>query len=169
MVTKETRGMMRVPMSLLLGLATALSGCVSSAKYELARKDAEHARMLYQRESDRTGQLTEQVKQMKQRLEELDAKLQEAQEEARRAGREYKDVRDELLRLKIAQEQSRHQAKERLKHVQRLLEKEKAMIETEAGLTNEPGPVSEQSHQRIRRLLEEMRGLLSTLEEPSRP
>jgi monoamine oxidase len=142
-----------------LGLA-GLVGCVSQNTYELARMDAENARLRYQQETQRTQALTEQVKQMKLQIEELETKARIAGETADRATRDYKQVRDELLAMKISQEQEQHRIKTKLKQNLKQLDQERALLELDQDLSKKYENASPETKQRVRELLQQIDGLL---------
>jgi hypothetical protein len=155
------------PVILLAGLGIVLggaTGCVSYSSYEMARRDAENTRLLYQNETRRAVELAEQNKKMKLQIEDMEARVRNATETADRASKEYKIVRDELLAIKMQSEQERHQAKDRLKRATRQLEKERAVLETEAELQARSPAVSEQTRERVRALLQEVQTLLEQVE-----
>ncbi len=157
-----TRGTMRV--ALATGLLSGLSGllsCVSQSTYEVALRDVENARLRYQQETQRNQALTDQIKQMKVQVEDLESKLRIASETTDRATREYKQVREELLALKMQQDQERQQARSRLRQSQRQLEQERAVLETESDLHSRYQAASEETKERVRALLEEIQSLLA--------
>lgn len=88
-----------------------LPGCVSNSTYELAKRDAENARLLYQNEQHRTQELATANKQIKAQVEALQVALEDAQKKFERVDRDWRETRDELLKLKIEREQQ--QAKSR--------------------------------------------------------
>jgi|CXWL01.1.fsa_nt_gi septal ring factor EnvC (AmiA/AmiB activator) len=101
------------------GLAAVLlftvlaTGCVSQTSYELARKDADMATLRYQQEQERTQGLTATNKKMRQYVDELETSLRDTKERLARADKDWKDTRDELLKLKITQEQGQKRSKGR--------------------------------------------------------
>jgi septal ring factor EnvC (AmiA/AmiB activator) len=102
------------PDSRLLFAATALlisfcgiTSCVSTEAYELAKRDADNARLSYQNEQRRSQELGLSQKRMKQQLEELEKILKDTQDKLARTEREWRETRDELLRIKIEREQAR--------------------------------------------------------------
>lgn len=117
---------------LMAGAVAAQSGCVSSSSYELARSHAENAKLLYQNEQRRAQELAATNKQLKQQIEDLETKLRTTREQLARTEQEWKEARDELLKLKIEREQQQPrrsrepadspEAKRRLKDLLRQLE-----------------------------------------------
>ncbi|MGH7251520.1 MAG: hypothetical protein ACREIK_06650, partial [Nitrospiraceae bacterium] len=79
-------------------------GCVSSNTYELAKSNAENAKLLYQNEQRRSQELAGTAKQMKLQIEGLEATLRDTREKLERTDRDWRETRDELLKLKIEQE-----------------------------------------------------------------
>jgi hypothetical protein len=142
-----------------LGL-TGLVGCVSQNTYDLARMDAENARLRYQQETQRTQALTEQIKQMKLQIEDLETKSRIAGETADRATRDYKQVRDELLAMKISQEQEQHRIKTKLKQNLKQLDQERALLELDQDLGKKYENAAPETKQRVRELLQQIDGLL---------
>jgi hypothetical protein len=143
----------------VLGL-TGLVGCVSQNTYDLARMDAENARLRYQQETQRTQALTEQIKQMKLQIEDLETKSRIAGETADRATRDYKQVRDELLAMKISQEQEQHRIKTKLKQNLKQLDQERALLELDQDLGKKYENAAPETKQRVRELLQQIDGLL---------
>ena len=82
-------------------------GCVSSSTYELAKSNAENAKLLYQNEQRRSQELAGTAKQMKLQIEGLEATLRDTREKLERTDRDWRETRDELLRVKIEREQQR--------------------------------------------------------------
>lgn len=142
-----------------LGLASAV-GCVSQNTFELARMDAENAKLRYQQEAQRTQALTEQVKQMRFQIEDLEIKLRNASETADRASREYKQIRDELLAMKIRQEQEQHRIKTRLRQSLKQLDQERALLESEQDLSAKYDGATPETKERVKELLQQIDGLL---------
>ncbi len=144
---------------IVLGLASVV-GCVSQNSYELARMDAENATLRYQQEAQRTQVLAEQVKQMKVQIEDLETKRRTASETADRATREYKQVRDELLAMKIRQEQEQHRIKTRLKQNLKQLDQERTLLEAEQDLSTKYEGAAPETKERVKELLQQIDGLL---------
>jgi septal ring factor EnvC (AmiA/AmiB activator) len=90
-------------LTLIAGLAGgSISGCVLGSTFEQAQREAE--RRLYNEQ--RTSQeLADANKRLKQRVDELESALRTAREDLVRTERIWKETRDELLKLKIEQEQ----------------------------------------------------------------
>lgn len=148
-----------VSAGLALGLAGVV-GCVSQSTYELARMDAENTKLRYQQEVQRAQALTEQVKQMKLQIEDLENKQRTASETADRATREYKQVRDELLAMKIRQEQEQHRIKTRLKQSLKQLDQERLLLEAEQDLGLKYEGATPETKERVKELLQQIDGLL---------
>lgn len=144
---------------IVLGLASVVS-CVSQTSYELARMDAENAQLRYQQEAQRAQALAEQVKQMKFQIEDLETKQRTASEIADRATREYKQVRDELLAMKIRQEQEQHRIKARLRQNLKQLNQERTLLETEQDLSTKYEGATPETKERVKELLQQIDGLL---------
>lgn len=142
-----------------LGLAV-LVGCVSQNTYDLARMDAENAKLRYQQEAQRTQALTEQIRQMKIQIDDLETKSRAAGETADRATREYKQVRDELLAMKISQEQEQHRIKTKLKQNLKQLDQERTLLELEQDLGKKYENATPETKQRVKELLQQIDGLL---------
>jgi septal ring factor EnvC (AmiA/AmiB activator) len=130
-----------------------LTGCVSSSTYELAKRDAEKAMLLYQNEQHRTQELATANKQLKQQVEALQVTLKDTQEKFERADRDWRETRDELLKLKIEREQ---QARGRARRG----EAERAVL----GLP-EPAPKSafesEETKRRLKELMQQLQSVLN--------
>jgi uncharacterized protein YlxW (UPF0749 family) len=78
---------------------------VSNSTYELAKRDAENAKLLYQNEQHRTQELVTANKQIKAQVEALQVALEDAQKKFERVDRDWRETRDELMKLKIEREQ----------------------------------------------------------------
>jgi len=78
----------RIAVMTVLGwmLAGVSTGCVSSSTYELAKSNATTA------------------KQMKLQIEALEATLRDTREKLERTDQDWREARDELLRVKIERE-----------------------------------------------------------------
>lgn len=136
-----------------IGVALGGSACVSGDTYELARKDAENARLLYQNEQRQTQDLVANNKRLKQQIEELEAALRDTREKLARVDREWREVRDELLRLKIEREQRRSARQ----HGESQLNLDTAKPDTDERARR---LLPDDSKRRLRELLEELQGLL---------
>ena len=95
-------------MSPLIAALALIAGCVSHDAYELARKDAENARLLHQNEQRHALELAAANKRMKQQIDEMQASVREMRDNLARTEREWREARDELLRIKIDREQRRN-------------------------------------------------------------
>ncbi len=85
------------------GIVAGLSsGCVASSTYEQAQKTAERQLLNEQRLAQ---DLAAGNRQMKQRIGELESTLRSMQEQLALTDKDWKDTRDELLRMKIDKEQ----------------------------------------------------------------
>ncbi len=145
-------------------LAIGQTGCVSSSAYELARKDAENARLLYQNETRRAQELAATATQLKAQIERTQAELKKAQEQIARTEQEFHATRDELLRLKIEWEQHQHALRKQLKIAQAQLQREKAVLDTEADLRSKTEGQSEETRRRVKDLVVQIQTLLRQLE-----
>jgi hypothetical protein len=139
-------------------LCVGTIGCVSTEAYELAKKDADNARLLYQNEQRRGQELALSNKKMKQHLEELDATLKDMREKVSRTEREWRETRDELLRIKIEQEQRRGA----LRHSpsQLGLEDARPAPVGPEGPPRKVPPGSDETKRRLRDLLEQLQDVL---------
>jgi hypothetical protein len=136
-----------------IGLGLGGSACVSGDTYELAKKDAENARLLYQNEQRQTLDLVANNKRLKQQIEELDAALRETKEKLARINREWLETRDELLRLKIEREQRRS-----ARHGESQLNLDTAKPDSDERAKRQLQ--SEDPKRRLKEILEELQGLL---------
>lgn len=84
-------------------LVCGATGCVSTRTFEEAQQRA-YAR--HQEDQRQILDLTVSNKRLTQRIDELEASLQSAREQAARTEKEWKEARDELLKLKIEKEQA---------------------------------------------------------------
>lgn len=145
----------------VLGLlvAGASMGCVSSSTYELAKSNAENAKLLYQNEQRRAQELSGTVKQLKQQLESLEATLRDTRDKLERTDREWRETRDELLKLKIDQEQ-RRKGRQRLVETQPGLEAEKAAVAAELEARLKQQTESEDAKRRLKELMQQLQTVL---------
>ncbi len=149
--------------AVLLGASMALTGCVSSTTYELAKRDAQNATLLLQHEQRRIQDLTAEHKRMTQRIEQLQADLQKTQQELTVRDQAWRETRDELLQLKIDQEKTQHQIKRRLKEAKAHLQQEQAALETALALQAQTQGQSEDTKRRIQELIQEIQNLLDRM------
>jgi chromosome segregation ATPase len=93
-------------------LASLQTGCVAGSTYEQAQQKAYE-----QHQQDQTQILNLGVanRRLKERAEELESSLQSAHEQLTRIEQERKQIRDELLRLKIEKEQQPGRRQDRLR------------------------------------------------------
>ncbi|WP_447972708.1 hypothetical protein [Nitrospira sp. Kam-Ns4a] len=145
-------------------IAVGQTGCVSSSTYELARKDAENARLLYQNETRRAQELAATVVQLTAQIERTQAELKKAQEQIARTEQEFQATRDELLRLKIDWEQHQHALRKQLKVAQAHLQREQAVLDAEADLRSKTEGQSEETRRRVKALVVQIQTLLGQLE-----
>jgi len=96
-----------VLMALLL---CTLAGCVSSRTYEEAQQ---HAYARHQEDQREILDLSVSNKRLVQRIEELEAALESAREQVARTEKEWKEARDELLKLKTEKEQTPNRRRDR--------------------------------------------------------
>ncbi len=145
-------------------LVVASFGCVSSSTYELARSNAENAKLLYQSEQRRANELAASAKKMKQHIEELEASLQESRDKLTRTDRDWRETRDELLRLKIEREQARRKGGERAPEfvVHAETEKPAPALEPEPPQPK-AGPQSDDPKRRLKELLQQLQSALEHL------
>lgn len=92
-------------------LASLQTGCVASSTYEQAQ---EKAYVQHQQDQRQILDLSVGNKRLKERVEELESSLQSAREQLTRTEQERKEIRDEILRLKIEKEQQPGRRKDRL-------------------------------------------------------
>ncbi|MEK6526469.1 MAG: hypothetical protein AABZ22_06315 [Nitrospirota bacterium] len=153
----------RIAVMTVLGwmVAGVSTGCVSSSTYELAKSNAENAKLLYQNEQRRSQELAATAKQMKLQLETLEATLRDTREKLERTDRDWREARDELLRVKIEREQQRRKGRERVVETLSRIEAEKpASAPDPEALLKQQG----QSDETKRRLKELMQQLQTALE-----
>jgi len=133
-------------------------GCVSSSTYELAKSNAENAKLLYQNEQRRSQELVASAKQMKQQIESLEAILREAREKLERTDRDWRETRDELLKLKIEREQQRR--KIRVGDFLTRPEMEKPPLDVESEARVKPQAESEDAKRRLKELMQQLQTVL---------
>jgi len=145
-------------------LIAASSGCVSSSKYDLAKANAENAKLLYQNEAQRSSDLTAGAKQIKRQIEDLEASLRDTRERLARGDREWRETRDELLRLKIEREQTRRKGGERVQEfiVHSDTERPMPAIEAESLRSRTESPPDDPKR-RLKELLQQLQSVLDHL------
>lgn len=146
-------GRLIVGMMLAGTLAGIGSGCVSSERYELTRREAEHARLLYENEQRRAQELAASNQQLKRKLQELEGRLQNEREKLERSVAEYRETRDELFRLNLDRQRQSARVKDRLQETQRQPEKQ-----PDRHLESKPS--SDASSLRLRESIQEIQTLL---------
>jgi TolA-binding protein len=152
-----------VALALVAGLAI-MTACVSTDAYELARKDAENARLLHQNEQRHAQELALANKRMKQQIEEMQATLREMRETLARTERDWRETRDELLRIKIDREQQRRGGREReaqvgLETLKQPTEASRSAPPDLEGARRKASPPDEVK-QRLKTVLEQLQGVL---------
>jgi len=133
-------------------------GCVSSSSYELAKSNAENAKLLYQNEQRRSQELAGTAKQMKLQLETLEATLRDTREKLERTDRDWRETRDELLRVKIEREQQRR--KIRVGDFLTRPEMEKPTLDVESEARFKPQVESEDAKRRLKELMQQLQSVL---------
>ena len=98
-------------LSMTMAVTMAWSGCVSNQTFEQAQQKA-YAQL--QQEQQQLLELNVTNKRLKQRADELEAALQLTREQLGRTEKEWKEVRDELLKLKIEKEQQPGKRRDRV-------------------------------------------------------
>ncbi|MBA2251548.1 MAG: hypothetical protein H0W13_02405, partial [Nitrospirales bacterium] len=83
-------------------LASLLTGCVASSTYEQAQ---EKAYVQHQQDQRQILDLNVGNRRLKEKVETLESSLQASREQLTRTEQERKEMRDEMLRLKIEKEQ----------------------------------------------------------------
>ena len=138
-----------------LGVST---GCVSTNTYELAKSNAENAKLLYQNEQRRSQELVASAKQMKLQIEALEATLRDTREKLERTDRDWRETRDELLRVKIEREQQRR--KIRVGDLLTRPEMEKATLDVESEARVKPQPESQDAKRRLKELMQQLQTVI---------
>lgn len=142
-------------------VAAAQTACVSGSTYELAKSNAENAKLLYQNEQRRSQELVATNKRMKQQIDDLESNLRISREQLERKDKEWREARDELLRMKIDKEQQRHKSRDRLTEASPRPEVvEKAGPASDFDSRPKSQAQSEDAKRRVKELLEQLQGLL---------
>lgn len=144
----------------LAGLVMLAAACVSSSTYELARKDAENAKLLYQNEARRAQELAALAQQLTARIEAAKAELRGLEERIAKTEQDFQQTRDELLQLKIDREREQHAIRKQLKVAQARLQQEQAVLDADASVRSKLGGQSEETRKRLKELVGEIQGLL---------
>ncbi len=92
-------------------LASLQIGCVAGSTYEQAQ---EKAYVQHQQDERQILDLSVANRRLKERVDDLESSLQSAREQLTRTEQERKDMRDEMLRLKIEKEQQPGRRQDRL-------------------------------------------------------
>ena len=98
-------------LSMTIAVTVPWSGCVSNQAFEQAQQKA-YAQ--HQLDQQHLLELNVANKRLKQRADELEATLQSTREQLGRTEKEWKEVRDELLKLKIEKEQQPGKRRDRV-------------------------------------------------------
>jgi septal ring factor EnvC (AmiA/AmiB activator) len=136
--------------------STALTACVSSGTYEQVKTEAEDLNKRYQAERARSSDLATQNKQQKQKIDQLEASLHGWREELARTEKEWKEMRDNLLKFKVEYEMQRSGTRDRFR-----VEPEKIELDTKAASNGQAS--STDAKRRLRELkdvLQHVQGLL---------
>ncbi|WP_447987341.1 hypothetical protein [Nitrospira sp. Nam74] len=92
-------------------VASLQTGCVASSTYEQAQQKAY---VQHQQDQRQILDVSAANKRLKERVEELESLLQSVREQLTRTEQERKEIRDEVLRLKIEKEQQPGRRQHRL-------------------------------------------------------
>lgn len=146
---------------LLLSPILVLGGCVGIDDYKAAKRDAEGLALQLQMEQRRSQKWDGKVRQLNEKVRELERTAQAALEEAARREREYKDIRDELLRFKIPLEQQRVSS-QRSRAREGTAKQEPESGSSPAGLvpTLPQASTTDDSKRRLKQALQELQKLL---------
>jgi len=98
-------------LSMTIAVTALWSGCVSNRTFE---ESQQKSYTQHQQDQQHILELNVANKKLKQRVEELDTALQSTREQLGRTEREWKEVRDELLKLKIEKEQQPGKRRDRM-------------------------------------------------------
>jgi hypothetical protein len=98
-------------LSMTIAVTVLWSGCVSNQAFEQAQQKA-YAQ--HQQDQQHLLELNITNKRLKQRADELEAALQLTREQLSRTEKEWKEVRDEILKLKIEKEQQPGKRRDRV-------------------------------------------------------
>ena len=135
-------------------------GCVSLSSYELAKSNAENAKLLYQNEQRRSQELAASNKQVKIRSDELEANLREVRTQLEHTDKEWRETRDELLRYKIDREQQRRKFRQGDTPLRLETERVAPEAETEARLKAQAQPQTGDPKRRLKELMQQLQTVL---------
>lgn len=142
-------------------LAAIVAGCVSSGTFELAKSNAENARLLYENEQRRSQELLAANKRLKLQVEELQTRLQSTRDQLQQKDKDWRETRDELLRLKIEREQQRARSRERPVEPLSRYEAETPALEPKAESPRRPAlAAQEEARRQVRELMQQLEALL---------
>lgn len=142
-------------------LVAASTGCVSGQTYELAKSRTENAKLLYESEQRRAQELAAANRLMKQQLAELEASLHNLREQLDHKDKDWREARDELLKLKIEKEQQRaSKSRSRMSDAPPGLEQDRPLIEPEAEARLKHQAPAEETKRRVRELVQQLQALL---------
>jgi peptidoglycan hydrolase CwlO-like protein len=94
-----------------LAVTALWSGCVSNQTFEQAQQKSYTQ---HQQDQQHLLELNVANRKLKQRIEELETALQSTRDQLGRTEKEWKEVRDELLKLKIEKEQQPGRRRDRV-------------------------------------------------------
>ncbi|ALA60517.1 hypothetical protein [Nitrospira moscoviensis] len=145
----------------ILGAVLLTAGCVGIDDYRTVTREAEGLRSLLQAEQRRVQDMEVKLRELTGKAQDLERAANAAREEAARREREYREIRDELLALKIPLEQRRvHTQRSRAREGSGPLESELRSSMTGVGLPVSPPTSAESSKQRLKDALQEFQRLL---------
>jgi hypothetical protein len=98
-------------LSLTIAVTAMWSGCVSNQTFEQAQQKSYTQ---HQQDQQHLLELNVANRKLKQRIEELETALQSTRDQLGRTEKEWKEVRDELLKLKIEKEQQPGRRRDRV-------------------------------------------------------
>ncbi|MGH7207586.1 MAG: hypothetical protein ACREI2_15415 [Nitrospiraceae bacterium] len=138
-------------------------GCVSIDDYRAAKREAERLQTQLQTEQQRSQDLETRMRQLGDKNRDLEGAVRTAREEADRQEREYKEVRDELLKFKIEQEQQRVSSnRSRMRGESLKREPDATPPTADLGPRSNFPSTTEDSKKRLRQALQEFQRLLES-------
>ncbi|MEW6248664.1 MAG: hypothetical protein AB1555_18420 [Nitrospirota bacterium] len=149
--------------SLVMLALPMATGCVSADEYRAAKRWAEQLAAQLQAEQRRAQDLETRVRELSDKVRDLETVAQAAREEAARREREYKDIRDELLRFKIPLEQQRvHSNRSRVRERAPERPPDAATVPPPLAPRTTPALADEDSKRRLQDALQELQRFLES-------
>jgi septal ring factor EnvC (AmiA/AmiB activator) len=150
------RGMIAVAIAATLVVFS--TGCVRSGSYNALKNELDGVRLQYETEKIRAQDIRSENRKLKQEIAELDGKFRSWREQLARTEQEWKDTRDDLLRVKIDKEQQRVGPRDQVTQSRFRLIPESTRPDPEPTLQSDTQSVD------VKRRLKELKGVVQQIQ-----